>query len=562
MTCRERVLSLAAICIALVATRDVVYGQPAVAGYSNYSEFARQISELDRSDLIAVKSIGRTLGQREVYLLTIGAGEVDRKPAILVVGNVMAPHLVGSEVAVRMARSLAAKGQTDDAVKKLLERYTVYVLPRPHPDGSESFFHRPYLERQGNSRPTDDDRDGTVGDDPAEDLNGDGQITMIRVEDGLGPYLPHPDDPRVLIKADPTKNERGRYTLYSEGRDNDGDEQWNEDGSGGVSFDRNFTFKYAYFDAGTGPHPVSEIETRAVADFCFSRPNIAMVCCFSPQDNLMHPAKPNSQAEGGRIKTSLLSADAPYTDFLAERYRTIHGGKDAPASSSGNGSFSDWAYFHYGRWSLAARGWWVPKVEAEKTKEGEKKPSGEKRGEDERNALRWFEREGIDGFVNWTAVEHPDFPGKKVEVGGFKPYLRLNPPAKELDGVAEKHVAFLLDAAGRLPQLSIEPPKVEPLGAGLFRVTATVVNTGFLPTMSEMGRINDEPYPLQLKIELAKGATFLHGTPRTRLERLAGSGGNRKQSWTFREPGEGSHGATIRVYAPAVGEQLVSFELK
>ena len=563
MTTRERVLAIAFIWTAAITIERPMraFAQPAIAGYSNYGEYARLVSELDQSPLIATRSLGRTLGQREVYLVTVGTGEVDRKPAILVVGNVFAPHLTGSELAMRMARLLTAKSQSDEPVKKLLERYTIYILPRPNPDGSEAFFHRPYLERAGNSRPTDDDRDGSVGEDPAEDLNGDGQITMIRVEDGRGPYMPHSDDPRVLIKAEPGKNERGRYTLYSEGRDNDGDEQWNEDGSGGVSFDRNFTFKYPNFESGAGPNPVSEVETRAVADFAFSRPNIALVICFSPQDNLMHPAKPNPQAESGRIKTSLLAADAPYTDFLAERYRAIHGGKDAPSSPGGNGSFSDWAYFHFGRWSLAARGWWIPKVEAEKPKEGEQKPSGEKRGEDELNALRWFKKEGIDGFVDWKPIEHPDFPGKKVEVGGFKPYLRLNPPAKELDGLAEKHLAFLLDIAGRLPQSSIEPPKVESLGGGLFRVTATVVNSGFLPTMSEMGRINDAAYPLQLKIEMPKGTRFLHGTERTRLERLTGSGGNRVQSWTVRRP-EGSTSTTVRVYAPAVGEQSISFELK
>ena len=41
--------------------------------------------------------------------------------------------------------------------------------------------------------------------------------------------------------------------------------------------------------------------------------------------------------------------------YNAEQYRKLHGGKDAPGSPKGEGSFSEWAYFHYGRWSLAAR---------------------------------------------------------------------------------------------------------------------------------------------------------------------------------------------------------------
>ena len=132
-----------------------------------------------------------------------------------------------------------------------------------------------------------------------------------------------------------------------------------------------------------GPSAVSEPEHRALADFLFDRTNIAAVFCFSPDDNLFHPWKPDKQAEGARIKTTVLSADAPALEFLAADYKKLHGGKDAPESAEARGSFASWAYFHYGRWSLAARGWWIPQVEppkpkpAEGAEEKEKKPSGE-----------------------------------------------------------------------------------------------------------------------------------------------------------------------------------------
>ena len=190
---------------------------------------------------------------------------------------------------------------------------------------------------------------------------------MMRVEDPAGKHMPHPDDARVLIEADPKKNDIGRYSLYIEGKDDDHDEQFNEDGSSGVSFNRNWTFQYPFFKIAAGPHQVSEPETCAVADFAFDHPNIAAVFCFSPENNLMQPWKP---ADGqGRIKTAIQKDDAAHVDYLAEQYKKIHGGKDAPSSPAGEGSFSGWAYFHYGRWSLAARGWWIPKVEPEKKPE-------------------------------------------------------------------------------------------------------------------------------------------------------------------------------------------------
>jgi hypothetical protein len=571
---------------------------PALEGYSDFAEFTKQIQSLARPELCAVRALAKSPGEREVWLVTIGSGQVDQKPAVLVVGNVDAAHLVGSELAIRMARGLIEKSD-DQTVKSLLEHFTIYFIPRPNPDGGEAFFRAPLKVRAGNDTRTDDDRDHEIGEDPADDLNGDGLITTMRVEDPAGKHMPHPDDARVMIEADPKKNEVGRYSIYIEGKDDDHDEQFNEDGSGGVSFNRNWTFKYPFFKTAAGPHQVSEPETRAVADFAFDHPNIAAVFCFSPEDNLMHPWKP---ADGqGRIEAAIQKGDAAHIDYLAEQYKKIHGGKDAPASPAGEGSFSGWAYFHYGRWSLAACGWWIPKVEPAKKedKDGDankndaekkdglavagtatqdasrdeaakKKSSSERskeekppesRGADQVNALKWFEREKIDGFVPWAAVEHPDFPGKKVEVGGFKPFLQTNPPAKELDALAEKHSQFLLELTSHLPQLQLADVKVEGLGGGVYRVACHVLNTGFLPTMADWG-LNGGAYPLQIELLLPEKTQFLKGTRRAEVNRLAGRGGKAEMTWLVRMPEGKPAEGKIAVYAPAVGRTEEKVELK
>jgi len=577
---------------------------PPLAGYADYQTLSSQIATLARSDVVAAASLGRTLGSREVHVLTIGTGQVDAKPAFLVVGNVHAPHLVGSEMAIRVARQLAEGVREDPQIKEFLNRCTVYIIPRPNPDGSERCLTRkPWTERDGNDRRTDDDRDGEFGEDPPDDLNGDGWITMMRVLDATGGYMPHAADARVMIKADPKKNERGRYRLLIEGRDNDRDEAFGEDGSRGVSLNRNFTFKYPYFKPGAGPHQVSEVESRAVADFALDHPNIAYVLTFTPEDNLFHRWKPDSKAERSRVKTTLLSADAPYQDFVAARYRKDHGGKDAPVWPKGEGSFSQWAYFHYGRWSLAARAWWVPKLpaeqtgadkksdgeavkklgqaeqtgadkksdgeavkelgQAEKKPSDEKKPSAEKRGEADINALRWFAKHGIDGFVDWTPLEnHPDFPGKKVEVGGFKPFYRLNPPAEQLDKLAERHTKFLVGLSELLPHAKIHEVKTEPLGSGVFRITAVVVNERYLPTMSEMGRISKQLQPLQIELGLPEKTTLIRGHRRVQLDRLPGNGGRAETTWIIRIGEAGPATAKIRVWMPTVGDDHVDVELK
>lgn len=553
--------TLTLLCSFFLVAQASLAQNGALDGYANHAAYSAQVKDLDASDLVTVSSLGKSIGGRDVWLLTVGTGKTDGKPAIAIVGNVQGSHLAGGEIALQMARKLAEKAKTDEATRKLLEEQTFYFIPRPDPDGSEKCFARPLRIRAGNDRKTDDDRDFSFGEDPPDDLNGDGIITMMRVEDETGDYFPHPDDPRVLIQADPKKNEKGEYRLLSEGKDDDKDEKFNEDGGDGVAFNHNFTFGYKPFQPATGANAVSEPECRAVADFLYSRPNVAVLFCFSPEDNLFHTWKPDSNLEKARIRTRVLASDAAMLEYIEGEYRKIHGGSDAPGSPDGSGSYSQWGYFHYGRWSLAARAWWVPKTEEPKVEGEAKKPSGEKRGESDINLLRWLAKEKIDGFVDWKAVEHPDFPGKKVEVGGFKPFYALNPPAKDLDGLADKHLQFAATLPSWLPKLALIDAKAEALGSGVYRISATAVNRGFLPTMAEMGQVNGESYPLQIALTLPKGAELLQGSQRTKLPRLAGSGGKSEKTWLLKLGEEKPKQLEIQAWAPAVGRAAVKVDL-
>jgi hypothetical protein len=578
--------------------------KPAIPGYANYETFVSRLDEWAKGPHVERRSLAKTLEGRDVWLLTIGRGENrDHKPAILIVGQVEAPHMLGSEVTERMAKRLVEGAADDETISKLLDEVTLYIIPRPSPDAVEAFFTRPYREKTGNARVTNDDRDRQVAEDGFEDLDGDGFITQMRIEDATGKWIPHPNDDRLMIEADASKGELGRYRLLSEGIDNDGDEQWNEDPGDGVSFNRNWTYQYPVFERQAGEYQVSEPETRAVADFAFDHPNIVAVFCFSPEDNLFHPWKGDGKAEGERIKTHVYPEDATTLEPLLKRYREIHGGENAPASPDGKGSFSEWAYFHFGRPTFAARGWWIPKVEAkpaedpkpadapkddavaepnaeakpeddkkpeeEPKPEGDKKPQGEakpaeedKRAERERQALAWFEQEKVEGFSAWTAIEHPDFAGQKVEVGGFRPFFQLNPPAPVLDELAEKHTTFLVEMASWFPKLEIASIQVKSLGGNVFEVKATVRNTGRWPTSSKMGEATRNAYPLQVEIGLPEGASLVTGSVRTTLSRLAASGGQADHTWLVLAPNAESREIRISVSAPAVGQATQTRELK
>lgn len=595
-------MRFAALALAVLLARVASAAQPAIEGYADYAAFRTRLEKIAESELVELESLGRTLGGRDVFLLRVGKAPVDKKPAILVVGSVHPPHLVGSELAVRMAERAVAEA-ADPAVEQLLDRVTLYIIPRPAPDAAEAFFRPPYAERTVNERPMDDDGDGQIDEDAADDLNGDGVISQMRVEDPAGRYRLHPSDDRVLIEIDAKKRDLGRYSLHAEGRDDDSDESLGEDPAGGAAFNRNFPFEYPYYERGAGPFPVSEIETRAVIDFALSHNNIAAVFTFTPEDNLFHPWEPDAAAEQSRIKTAVLPADAPYYGELASAYREIHGGKDAPESPAAKGSFARWAYFQYGRWSLAARAWWIPVVE--ETKESQTPteatapapaaagaqapaPSGqpapaagaapspspatpvaepapananrdnakdEKRGAEDLNALRWFAQEQIDGFVPWQAIEHPDFPHRKVEIGGFRPFVRINAPAKELDPLGEVHWRYVRRLAEMLPVLAIREAKAESLGGGVVRVTVIVANDGKLPTMPAIGRANESPQPLQAELKLPRGAVLVEGPARRRLGPIP-AGGLSEQTWLVALGKARPSEIGVRVWSPSVGEAV------
>lgn len=556
---------------------------PILDGYATPAEFEQQIAAFKQMPGVRVTSLAKTLGKRDVWLLTLGSEALTHKPAILLVGDVEPGHLIGGEVLVRLAETWAKQADNphtdaDLAIKKLLQQVTIYIIPRPSPDATAKCWKTPVQLPQGNAAATDDDRDGRGGEDPADDLNGDGRITLMRVADPLGTHRAHPDDPRVLIEVNPKKNESGAWRLYSEGRDDDHDDAFNEDGGGGVAFNKNWTMRYQPFAAHAGPHQVSELETRAIADWCFEHQNIVAVFTFTPEDNLFHPWKPGTDA--GKIRTTIAGDDAAPLEFIAEQYRDTLKAKDPPVAAKARGSFSEWAYYHFGRWSFASRGWWIPQVakadekpapmkegkeEPKDAAKGEaKKPAAEKetRGAEELNALRWLEREKIDGFTPWTKIKHPDFPKQTVEVGGFHPLLFLNPPEKEFAGLAAKHGEFLQHLIALLPQLTIREQQVEALGAGLYKIRLKVANTGYLATQPEMGNITRQSPPLNFEWKLPENAVWLSGHPRGQIERLPGKSVSKDQEWLVRLPDGKPAKANFTVQAPNVGRVSVSVELK
>ena len=535
---------------------------PVRCQYLNYIQKSGTIRALGTQypGLCSVSSLFKTPGGNNIWLITIGTGNRDSKPGIAIVGGVDGKYLIGSELAVGFAEKLL-KSSLEPEIKELLDKITFYIFPDVSPDASAQFFSELKYERSINSRTTDDDRDFVFDEDPCEDLNKDGLITLIRIQDPLGTWIESDEDQRIMVPADISKGQTGNYLVYSEGIDNDKDERFNEDGAGGVNFNNNLTFNYEEFGANAGLYPVSEPETRAVVDFLYDRFNIYAVFTFGPQDNLGQPMKaserpsatqnpsPEQAPEQGMMRrqrgriTSILKTDELINKLVSDKYHEITGLKGTPAAINEPGNFMEWVYYHYGRYSFSTPGWWL-------TVEKGKNP--------EALFLKFAEKNRLqDIFVPWTEIAHPDFPGKKTEVGGIKPFALINPPSDTLADLVSLHYKFITAIAAMHPELEFLDVRIENAGENIFRLSLKIHNKGVFATNTEVGEPNLWTRVMRLILEPSKGQTILSGTKVQRIQRLQGDE-SAEFSWLISGKGR----VEINAGSVNVVQATLSLELK
>jgi len=521
--------------------------------YSNAAAQTDRLQTLAKTypQLAGLRSLGKTSGNHDIWLLTIGTGKPETKPAIAVIGGVEGNHLLGMELAIGFAENLL-KGSGSDSVKNLLSKTTYYVFANMSPDAMEQYFAKTRYERIGNATETDDDRDGKLNEDDVDDLDGNGKITMMRIESPVGEFRLHPDDARVVIKADPSKGEKGKYILLPEGTDNDKDRQLNEDGKGGVSINRNLTYKHNTFAAGAGDFPASEKESRALLDFLFDAFNVYAVVSFGANNNLSVPVTYNAAAARERIVAGYQEADAKVNSMVSELYNKVTGLKDAPKTSPAGGDVLSWGYYHYTRYSFSTPGWWVPKAKPDTAKKEKvftvEDPSA--------NYLRWAQQQGISNtFTEWKTIQHPDYPNQKVEVGGLDPFVLINPPYKMVGDLVKKHTDFLVKLAAQQAVIETTNLKTEKLGNGLTRVSIDVMNTGGLSTHSKLG---ERSYFLKkLKVAVKTDKQEVVGGRKVQLLNTLEAGSTQTFSWLIKGTGT----ISIEAGCPTAGTKTVEVTL-
>jgi len=166
------------------------------------------------------------------------------------------------------------------------------------------------------------------------------------------------------------------------------------------------------------------------------------------------------------------------------------------------------------------------------------------------------ERDGT-GFVEWTAIEHPQLGS--VEVGGFVPGFRWNPPAAELDRLIDEQSRFATALLERLPMVGPETVAVERLGERVWRLRVSVENTGAMPTVSAIGEKVERVTPTNFRFEGDEEA-LLAGDRVQRVWSIAGDGGTAHAEWML--AGEAGDEIEISIRSSAAGDRSVTVTLE
>ena len=113
--------------------------------YHNFIETEAALQELAGRypDLAQLASIGRSLEDRELYILKISdhAQTEEVEPNIYIIGGTHAREWISVEVPLLFARQLLEGYATDASIRRLVDGAQIYVMPSLNPDGLEFSIH-------------------------------------------------------------------------------------------------------------------------------------------------------------------------------------------------------------------------------------------------------------------------------------------------------------------------------------------------------------------------------------------------------------------------------------
>ena len=554
--------------------------------YHDFKEMSQFLKDAQAKypQLAKLESIGKSYQGRDLWLITITdfkTGNPEDKPAIWIDGGVDSDEVISTEAALGLVHRLLTSNDKD--IDNLRKTRVFYILPNLIPDGSELHHHTVLRPRDSTLKPWDDDNDGKFDEDPPEDLDGDNMALQMRVEDPSGDWVKDEKDDRLLRRRKPD-DPGPYYERYSEGIDNDGDGDYNEDWPGGIDPNRNYPGNWSVKQRGAGAFPGSENELRSALDFIYDHPNISASQSLHSTGGVI--LRPPSVPE-----MKLPNADLSLYIALSERGLNItryglatsvyqwnwpRGSKNSgkgqlrrlengtikgmdPFDGGGNhyghldhedayaayGGALDGLYELFGVLAFANE---IYRFGEDLDNDGRVSQSEQLKYDDEQMDSKVFKA--------WTPFDHPQLG--KVEIGGWKKFGQNNPLPPYLEDEIERNVEFMLMQARALPLLSISDVKQEYLGKNIYRLTTTILNSGFQPTELAIRFVNNKSVPVRSYLSVSNKVMVLDDEKEKEIDKINGNG-KEEVSWLV----HGSKGSkvTINVYHPKGGRTSKEIKL-
>ena len=497
--------------------------------YYKYDELEKNLKYFSEKypELCDLESICVTEENRNVYAMTITnkkTGAALDKPAFHIDGNTHAGEVTGSMAAMHAIDVLLTGYGEDKVITKILDRMTIYVVPRISPDGAETYLTTPYSIRSVN-RVHNPEKGGIR----SEDLDGDGVIRMMRIPTPYGAWKKDKDDSSIMTKRDPGDADGEFYDIYAEGNFEafDGDENLKEKKED-WSLDFNRNYPYGWFpenrQAGAGKYPLSNSETKAMADWVIEHPNIGGVSTNHTSGGIiLYPpgTRPSTAVSEKDINQFIEIANMGKEELGYEPLNIYDSFISDPANYD-SGAFDDWCYQSQGivaytveLWDLAKRVG-VPLVWNARNKE-----SVQEELKRFVACMKWVKENAPEYYEDWKPFHHETFGD--VEIGGFNfKFSQQNPPESFLNGVLEQMTRFMIRFAQSMPRLTIDTLTSEKVSDDIYKVTAVVGNLGYLPT-----NLTEEAKKLNISKEVEvtiSGGKIVSGLEKTKIGNLEGYG--------------------------------------
>jgi hypothetical protein len=460
--------------------------------YYTYDQMVSALKLLNKSypDLTSLEVVGKSEEGRDIYLITINnkaTGTASEKPGVYVDGNIHGNEIQASEVCLYLANRLLENFGKNEKLTEIINKNAWYILPCVNVDGRYHFFADPNDPSSGRSFriPLDDDRDGLVDEDYADDLNGDGSISVMRKKDPFGNYKTDPEDARLMIRVKP--GEMGEWTvLGEEGIDNDEDGRINEDSEGYVDGNRNWAYSWnpPYVQSGSGLYPFMASGTRAIGNWMISHPNIVMVYAFHNSGGMF------LRGPSVKVAGELPPGDISVYDYLGKNneqivpgYRYLISWKDLYPTY---GDFTDFTNNLIGTYSF------VGELTVNNSETYSGKPINppdqssnmfEENNQQERERLK-FNDNVVQGelYLPWKKFNHPEYG--EIEIGGWVKMSTRLPHPFMLQDLVHRASAAVIFSASQTPEVKLEITDKKSIGKNLYQVTVRLSNSKAMPSMT------------------------------------------------------------------------------